>query len=205
MATPKAGDVLLHEIVLPGEASGGQHLCVCLSRAEYAADTGLAVLASLRRVRSSWWRPLVDRDDYSPKPGFQPLDAPRAVDTSQMVSVSVDSLTRIAGAVSDRVLTETLAVVPALFQLQGPWELRGAVHRIYGWPEGTDAVLVLNDNALDNPDLRHFLVVPYEEGWWRPELVLLRAADLGQELRVLSDDEQTRLSEDLAAMFPSAG
>lgn len=122
-----------------------------------------------------------------------------------MVSVSVDSLTRIAGAVSDRVLTETLAVVPALFQLQGPWELRGAVHRIYGWPEGTDAVLVLNDNALDNPDLRHFLVVPYEEGWWRPELVLLRAADLGQELRVLSDDEQTRLSEDLAAMFPSAG
>ena len=41
--------------------------------------------------------------------------------------------------------------------------------------------------------------------WWRPELVLIKAADLGQELRVRSDDEQELLSEDLAAMFPSAG
>ena len=42
--------VFLHEMVLPGEASGGKHLCVCLSRAEYATEHGLAVLASLRKA-----------------------------------------------------------------------------------------------------------------------------------------------------------
>lgn len=194
--------MFLHEIVLPGEPSGGQHLCVCLSRAEYANETGMAVLASLRRVSPSWWRPLVDRADFAPKPGFQALDGPRAVDSSQMVSVRAASLTRPAGVVADRVVSETMAVVPALFQLQGPWEVRGAVHRIEGWPDETAAVLVLNDNALDNPDVRHFLVVPYDAGWWRVELVLIDAADLGEEIRVLSDAEQMLLSRDLAGVFP---
>ncbi len=202
LTTPKAGDVFLHEIVLPGESSGGKHLCVCLSRAEYAKETGLAVLAGLRRVRSSWWRPLVDRSDYSPRPGFLALDGPRAVDTSQMVSVSTTALPRLAGVVTDRVVTDTMAVVPALFQLKGPWEVRGAVHRIIGWPEGTAAVLVLNDDALDNPDVRHHLVVPYDEDAWRMELVLIDAADLGEEVRVLSNAEQALLSDDLARMFP---
>lgn len=205
LATPRAGDVFLHEIVLPGESSGGQHLCVCLSSEAYAKDTGMAVLASLRRVRSSWWRPLVDISDYSPKLGFLPLDGPRAVDTSQMVSVSRATLTRLAGVVSHRVLSDAMTVVPALFQLQGPWEVRGAVHSIIGWPEATAAVLVLNDNALDNPDVRHYLVVPYEEGWWRRELVLISADDLGEELRVLSDAEQSLLSNEIASMFPLIG
>lgn len=205
MTNPKAGDVFLHEIVLPGEPSGGKHLCVCLSRVEYAEETGMAVLASLRRVRSSWWRPLVDLPDYVPRPGFLPLDGPRAVDTSQMMSVSTAALSRVAGVVTGRVVSETMAVVPALFQLKGPWEVRGAVHRILGWPEGTAAVLVLNDDALDNPDLRHFLVVPYEIDEWRMELVLIGAADLGEEIRVLSDAEQTRLSDDLARIFPLTG
>lgn len=197
--------MFLHEIVLPGEVSGGQHLCVCLSSEAYAKDTGLAVLASLRRVRSSWWRPLVDLADYSPKPGFLPLDGPRAVDTSQMVSVRIATLTHLAGVVSHRVVADTMAVVPALFQLQGPWEVRGAVHGVIGWPEGTAAVLVLNDNALDNPDVRHYLVFPYEEGWWRRELVLISAADLGEEVRVLSDAEQALLSKDLAGIFAATG
>jgi mRNA-degrading endonuclease toxin of MazEF toxin-antitoxin module len=205
LATPKAGDVFLHHIVLPGESSGGKHLCVCLSREEYANETGMAVLASLRRVRSSWWRPLVDLPDYTPTPGFLPLDGPRAVDTSQMVSVSIAALARIAGVVTRRVVSETMAVVPALFQLKGPWEVRGAVHRIVGWPDRTAAVLVLNDSALDNPDLRHYLVMPYEDGWWRLELVLVNAADLGEEVRVLSNDEQARLSKDLAGIFPLTG
>jgi hypothetical protein len=51
-----AGLVYLHEIVLPGETSGGKHLCVCLSHAEYARKYGRAVLASLRKVQSGWWR-----------------------------------------------------------------------------------------------------------------------------------------------------
>jgi hypothetical protein len=51
-------------------------------------------------------------------------------------------------------------VLPALFQFDGPWEVRGAVHQIHGWPEDTAAVLVLNDNALDNPMVRHFLALP---------------------------------------------
>ena len=191
--------------MLPGESSGGKHLCVCLSRAEYAKETGIAVLASLRRVRSSWWRPLVDLPDYAPNPGFQLLDGPRAVDTSQMVSVRTAALSRMAGVVTDRVVSETMAVVPALFQLKGPWEVRGAVHSIFGWPEGTAAVLVLNDRALDNPDLRHYLVVPYETGRWRVELVLIDAADLGEEVRVLSDAEQALLSDDLARIFPLTG
>ena len=110
MTTPKAGDVFLHELVLPGEPSGGKHLCVCLSRVEYAQETGMAVLASLRRVRSSWWRPLVDLPDYAPRPGFLPLDGPRAVDTSQMMSVSTAALSRVAGVVTERVVSETMAV-----------------------------------------------------------------------------------------------
>ena len=195
----------MHEIVLPGESSGGKHLCVCLSRAEYSEGTGMAVLASIRKVRSSWWRPLVDRLDYLPNVGFQPLDEPRAVDTSQMVSVSIATLTRAAGVVSSRVVTETLAVVPALFQLKGPWEVRGAVHDIFGWPKGTAAVLVLNDGALDNPELRHYLAVPYETGQWRTELVLIGASDLGEEIRVLSDAEQRLLSDDLRRIFPLTG
>ena len=80
--------------------------------------------------------------------------------------------------------------------------MRGAVHRIIGWPEGTAAVLVLNDDALDNPDVRHHLVVPYDEDAWRMELVLIDAADLGEEVRVLSNAEQALLSDDLARMFP---
>lgn len=194
--------VYLHEIVLPGEPSGGRHLCVCLSRTEYAQENGMAVLASLRKVRSSWWRPLVDRDDFTPNASWEPLDQPRAVDTSQMVSVPVTELTSIAGRVSARVVEDTLSVLPALFQLRGPWEVRGAVHEVQGWPEGTAALLVLNDDALDNPMVRYFLALPYEEGDWRLELVLVNAADLGAEVRVLSDAEQALLSADLKSMFP---
>lgn len=196
--------VYLHEIVLPGEASGGKHLCVCLSRAEYAREHGLAVLASLRKVKSSWWRPVVDRGDFTPSPGFEALDQARAVDTSQMVSVPTSALTTFAGRVSERVVADTMQVIPALFQLRGPWEVRGAVHRIHGWPDDTQAVLVLNDAALDNPGVRHFLAVPYEQGDWSNELVLVNAADLGEEVCVLSDAEQALLSADLASMFPLA-
>lgn len=194
--------VYLHEIVLPGEPSGGRHLCVCLSRTEYAQAHGFAVLASLRKVRASWWRPLVDREDFAPNASWEPLDQPRAVDTSQMVSVPVTALTSIAGRVSARVVEDTMSVLPALFQLRGPWEVRGAVHEVRGWPDGTAAVLVLNDDALDNPGVRYFLALPYEEGDWRMELVLVNAADLGAEVRVLSDAEQALLSADLRSMFP---
>lgn len=197
--------VFLHEMVLPGEASGGKHLCVCLSRAEYASEHGLAVLASLRRVKSSWWRPLVDRDDFTPSVGFDALDQARAVDVSHMKSVPIAALTSVAGHVSARVIADTMQVIPALFQLRGPWEVRGAVHRIAGWPDGTEAVLVLNDAALDNPSVRHFLAVPYEEGEWRTELVLINADDLGDEVRVLSDYEQGLLSADLRRIFPLTG
>jgi hypothetical protein len=194
--------VYLHEIVLPGETSGGQHLCVCLSHAEYAEECGFAVLASLRKVQASWWRPLVDRDDFTPHAGYEALDLARAVDTSQMVSVPLAALTSAAGRVSAHVVADTMKVIPALFQLSGPWEVRGAVHQIRGWPEDTAAVLVLNDNALDNPNVRHFLVLPYIEGDWRKELVLVHADDLGEEVRVLSDAEQVLLSTDLRSMFP---
>ncbi len=197
--------VYLHEIVLPGETSGGRHLCVCLSRAEYAREEGLAVLASLRRVRSSWWRPLVDRDDFTPCAAFEALDQARAVDTSHMVSVPTTALSTVAGRVSERVVTDTMEVIPALFQFRGPWEVRGAVHRIGGWPDGTEAVLVLNDAALDNPAVRYFLAVPYEQGDWRKALVLVNADDLGDEVRVLSDAEQVLLSEDLRSIFPLTG
>ncbi len=197
--------VFLHEMVLPGEASGGKHLCVCLSRAEYASEYGLAVLASLRRVKSSWWRPLVDRDDFTPSVGFDALDQARAVDVSHMQSVPTAALTSVAGRVSARVIADTMQVIPALFQFRGPWEVRGAVHRIAGWPDGTEAVLVLNDAALDNPSVRHFLAVPYEEGEWRTELVLINADDLGDEVRVLSDYEQGLLSADLKRIFPLTG
>ena len=205
MTTPAAGTVYLHEIVLPGETSGGRHLCVCLSHAEYAAETGLAVLASLRKVQASWWRPLVERYHFTPTAGHEALDQARAVDTSQMVSVPVSALTTVAGRVSARVVADTMKVLPALFQLSGPWEVRGAVHHVRGWPEDTTAVLVQNDNALDNPTVRHFLVVPYEEGDWRKELVLVNADDLGEELRVLSDAEQVLLSKDLRSIFPLTG
>lgn len=204
---PTAGMVYLHAMVLPGEPSGGKHLCVCLSRAEYAREHGLAVLASLRRVRSSWWRPLVDRDDFTPSVGFDALDQARAVDVSNLMSVPIAALTTVAGRVSARVIADSMQVIPALFQFRGPWEVRGAVHRIVGWPDGTEAVLVLNDAALDNPDVRHFLVVPYEQGEWRPEIVLINADDLGDEVRVLSDYEQKLLSDELGSIFPlkSAG
>lgn len=205
LITPTAGLVYLHEIVLPGESSGGKHLCVCLSRADYAREHGLAVLASLRKVRSSWWRPLVDRHDFTPSASFEALDQARAVDTSQMISVPTNALATVAGRVSARVIADTMQVIPALFQLRGPWEVRGAVHRIAGWPDGTEAVLVLNDAALDNPSVRHFLAVPYEQGDWRTELVLVDAADLGEEVRVLSDAEQALLSADLQSMFPLTG
>lgn len=197
--------MFLHEIVLPGESSGGKHLCVCLSRAEYAELYGCAVLASLRKVKSSWWRPLVDRADFTPHFGFQALDEARAVDTSQMVSIDVSRLARPAGRVSERVVSETIAVVPALFQLKGPWEVRGAVHSVRGWPDETTAVLVLNDGALDNPSTRYFLVVPLENGRWRMEIALVNAADLGEEVAVLTDAEQALLSEDLRSMFPANG
>lgn len=199
---PTAGMVYLHEIKLPGEPSGGRHLCVCLSHREYSEETGLAVLASLRKVPSNWWRPRVDQDDFIQNAGYEPLDQPRAVDTSQMASVPVTALTAAAGRVSARVVEDTMEMLPALFQLRGPWEVRGAVHQIRGWPAQTTAVLVLNDDALDNPDVRHFLVVPYEEGDWRKELVLVSSADLGPEVRVLSDAEQVLLSRDLGSMFP---
>jgi hypothetical protein len=205
MIIPTAGMVFLHEMVLPGEVSGGKHLCVCLSRAEYATEHGLAVLASLRRVRSSWWRPLVDRDDFTPSVGFDALDQARAVDVSHLRSVPNATLGTVAGRVSGRVIADAMQVIPALFQLRGPWEVRGAVHRIIGWPEGTEAVLVLNDAALDNPDVRHFLVVPYEQGEWRPELVVVNADDLGEEVRALSDYEQTLLSDELRGIFPLKG
>lgn len=195
--------MFLHEIVLPGESSGGKHLCVCLSQAAYAESSGFAVLASLRKVKSSWWRPLVDRADFTPYSGFQPLDEARAVDTSQMVSIGVTTLARPAGRVSERVVSETIAVVPALFQLKGPWEVRGAIHSIHDWPEETKAVLVLNDDALDNPSVRYFLAVPFENGRWRLELKLVNAADLGDEVRVLTDIEQALLSKELRAMFPA--
>ena len=197
--------VYLHELVLPGEPSGGKHLCVCLSRAEYAATHGLAVLASLRRVRSTWWRPLVERDDFTPSVGFEALDQARAVDTSHLRSVRTSALGPVAGHVSARVIEDAMQVIPALFQLRGPWEVRGAVHRIAGWPDETYAVLVLNDAALDNPDVRYFLVVPYEEGDWRMELVLVNADDLGDEVRVLSDAEQVMLSAELSSIFPVSG
>jgi hypothetical protein len=197
--------VYLHEIVLPGEPSGGRHLCVCLSHREYSEESGLAVLASLRRVPSSWWRPRVDPDDFMPNPGYEALDQARAVDTSQMVSVPITALTSVAGRVSARVVEDTMEVLPALFQFRGPWEVRGAVHQVRGWPEGTAAVLVLNDDALDNPMVRYFLALPYEEGDWRKELVLVNAADLGEEVRVLSDAEQVLLSADLRSIFPLPG
>lgn len=205
MPTPTAGLVYLHEIVLPGETSGGKHLCVCLSHSAYAKECGLAVLASLRKVQSSWWRPLVDREDFVPNAGCDALDQARAVDTSQMVSVPITALTSVAGHVSARVVADTMKVLPALFQFDGPWEVRGAVHQIHGWPEDTAAVLVLNDDALDNPMVRHFLVLPYEEGDWRKALVLVNAADLGEEVRVLSDAEQRLLSADLRSIFPLTG
>jgi hypothetical protein len=197
--------VYLYEIVLPAETSGGKHLCVCLSRAEYAQEHGLAVLASLRKVQSSWWRPLVDRRDFTPYAASEALDQARAVDTSQMVSVPTTALSGVAGHVSARVVADTMKVLPALFQFRGPWEVRGAVHQIRGWPDSTAAVLVLNDDALDNPMVRHFLVLPYEEGDWRMELVLVHADDLGEEVRVLSDAEQALLSADLRSIFPLTG
>lgn len=197
--------VFLHEMVLPGEASGGKHLCVCLSRAEYATEHGLAVLASLRKVKSSWWRPLVDRDDFTPSHGFDALDQARAVDISHMMSVPTDTIGGVAGRVSERVIADAMKVIPALFQFRGPWEVRGAVHNIAGWQPGTDAVLVLNDAALDNPSVRHFLAMPYEVGEWRPELVLVNADDLGDEVRALSDYEQGLLSADLQRIFPLTG
>ena len=165
----------------------------------------MAVLASLRKVRSSWWRPIVEREDFTPSVGFEALDQPRAVDTSQMMSVPTTALTTVAGRVSARVIDDTMQVIPALFQFRGPWEVRGAVHRILGWPDGTEAVLVLNDDALDNPAVRHFLVLPYEQGDWRLELVLIDADDLGDEVRVLSDSEQVMLSADLRSIFPLTG
>jgi hypothetical protein len=64
---------------------------------------------------------------------------------------------------------------------------------------------VLNDAALDNPTVRHFLAVPYEQGDWRKELVLVNAADLRDEVRVLSDYEQALLSADLRSIFPLTG
>lgn len=197
--------VYLHEIVLPGESSGGRHLCVCLSHREYSEESGLAVLASVRKVPSSWWRPRVDPDDFTPNAGYEPLDQARAVDTSQVVSVPVTALTSVAGRVSARVVEDTMQVLPALFQFRGPWEVRGAVHQVRGWPETTTAVLVLNDNALDSPTVRHFLALPYEEGDWRMELVLVNADDLGAEVRVLSDAEQVLLSADLRSIFPMPG
>lgn len=197
--------VYLYELVLPGEASGGKHLCVCLSRAEYAMEQGLAVLASVRKVKSSWWRPLVDRDDFAPSVGFDALDQARAVDISHMMSVPIDTLGPVAGRVSARVIADAMQVIPALFQFRGPWEVRGAVHRIAGWPDGTEAVLVLNDAALDNPSVRHFLAVPYEEGEWRTEIVLVNADDLLDEVRALSDYEQGLLSADLQRIFPLTG
>ncbi|MDP1891546.1 MAG: hypothetical protein Q8K55_11700 [Gemmatimonadaceae bacterium] len=165
----------------------------------------MAVLASLRKVQASWWRPLVDRDDFAPSAACDALDQARAVDTSQLVSVPVAALTSIAGRVSARVVADTMKVLPALFQLRGPWEVRGAVHQIRSWPADTAAVLVLNDDALDNPTVRHFLAVPYEQGDWRKELVLVNAADLGEEVRVLSDFEQDLLSADLRSIFPLIG
>ena len=178
---------------------------MCLSHTEYAKEYGLAVLASLRKVQASWWRPLVDRDDFTPNAACEALDQARAVDTSQMVSVPVTALTSVAGRVSVRVVADTMKVLPALFQFRGPWEVRGAVHQIRGWPEGTAAVLVLNDDALDNPTVRHFLALPYEQGDWRKALVLVNAADLGEEVRVLSDAEQVLLSADLRSIFPLTG
>jgi hypothetical protein len=99
-------------------------------------------------------------------------------------------------------VADAMKVLPALFQFDGPWEVRGAAHQIHGWPEDTAAVLVLNDNALDNPMVRHFLALPYEQGDWRNELVLVSAADLGEEVRILSDAEQRLLSADLRSIFP---
>jgi hypothetical protein len=122
-----------------------------------------------------------------------------------MMSVPIAALTTVAGRVSARVVDDTMQVIPALFQLRGPWEVRGAVHTIAGWPDGTEAVLVLNDAALDNPSVRHFLAVPYEEGEWRPQLVLVNADDLGHEVRVLSDYEQALLSAELQSIFPLTG
>jgi plasmid maintenance system killer protein len=49
------------------------------------------------------------------------------------------------------------------------------------------------------------LVVPYEEGWWRRKLVLIKAADLVEELQVPSDAVQKHLSDDHKGIFPSAG
>lgn len=203
--TASAGMVFLYELVLPGEAFGGKHLCVCLSRAEYASEQGLAVLASLRKVKSSWWRPLVDLDDFTPSHGFDALDQARAVDISHLMSVPTETLGPVAGRVSARVIADAMQVIPALFQFRGPWEVRGAVHHIAGWPDGTEALLVMNDAALDNPSVRHFLAMPYEEGEWRTELVLVNAEDLGDEVRALSDYEQTLLSADLQRIFPLTG
>ena len=33
----------------------------------------MAVLASLRKVRSSWWRPIVEREDFTPSVGYEAL------------------------------------------------------------------------------------------------------------------------------------
>jgi hypothetical protein len=122
-----------------------------------------------------------------------------------MASVPVTALTSAAGRVSARVVEDVMEMLPALFQLRGPWEVRGAVHQIRGWPEHRAAVLVLNDDALDNPAARHYLVVPYEEGDWHKALVIVNVDDLGPEVRVLSDAEQVMLSADLRSIFPVAG
>ncbi|MDH4335405.1 MAG: type II toxin-antitoxin system PemK/MazF family toxin [Chloroflexota bacterium] len=194
------GEVYLRSDPLPGEASGGEHLAVVLSAPGYHAG-GSAILAPLRRTRATAFRIEVRQHEFSPMPGHMSLDQDRVIDLGQVKSVPTRRLTHKAGLVRSSALQRVDQVLPQQFQFDGPWELRGCRWRLSADAPVERAVLIMNDDTLENERVAFFNAVAATDAGLGRELIIVHEAWLQEELEALTEPEQVALSTFLASSF----
>lgn len=194
------GETFLRSVPLPGELGGGQHLSVVLSSSDYHRG-GSAIIAPLRRLRPNGFRRAVYQHEFAPAIGYMPLDQDRVIDLGQVVSVPTQTLGRKAGVISRSALERVDDVLPKQFQFDGPWEIRGCVWRLSSEAPVARAVLIMNDDALDNDRVAYFNAVEATEAGPGRDLIVVPEEWLEEELEPLSDSQQDQLSDFLASAF----
>lgn len=196
------GEAYWRDITLPGEQSGGLHVCAVLSAVSYNARTGTPVLAALRSNRPNAYRIPVARSEYRPFSGYSALDQDRVIGLDQCSGIPATEIGPQSGEVDDTVILRVKQAIPRQFQFAGPWRMRGDVHKLVA-ARGTvsQVVLVVNDAALGHPAQQQVLALPYDDDVLEGPLLLLGKFELGPQLLQVDQHGQSGISAILGDMF----
>ena len=199
----KPGEAYWIDSTLPGEPSGGRHTSVVISSEAYHAESGFAVVASLRKQRPNAYRVRVRKSDFVAAPGQPPLDRDRVLGLDQCRGIGVSARLTAHGSVPVECVHQATALVPKQFQIASPpYKSRGRVWTVGTTAYGTDKIVeIINDRAAATDSMSQILALPYSTGVSDGPVMMVAKQDCVEHVYTLSPTEQSALDKLITFMF----